>query len=539
MTSSSTRREAPRQLAVLAFFIVLTIAHTWPLATNPGVLSRNDNDDVVLNEWALAWVSHQAVTDPGRLFDANIFYPERWTLAYSEHLLPQAVFAAPVLWGGGSPVLAHNLALLVGMALTGWAMCWVVSRWTGSLAAGLVAGALAAFNAHSLTRMSHIQAQHLQYLPLALFALDRLLDQPKVRHALQTAVWFALQAMTSGYFLVFSAVALVVGAASRLDAWLGRNARRVVVFAVVAAVVAALLLLPTLWPYWKVRTEAGLVRPISEVAKFSASWSDYLATGARLHYALWSKPFFRADAMFPGVTAILLVAAAFVTGTALRDRRARMCLAACAVAVLFSFGPTVPLYAWLYDTVPLLQGIRGAARFGQLALVMFAAVAGFGMADVLRRIASPRRQMAAAAIAIALVTAESIRAPLGYYEYRGIPKVYDTLAGETGAVLVYFPMFSRRFIQSNSRYMLASTRHWHPMLNGYSGFTPASYMEHQSRLGGFPNDESLQFLRSLGVTHVVVDEVNLPPDRGQRARETPALRLLAEEGPLRIYRLAR
>ena len=106
-------------------------------------------------------------------------------------------------------------------------------------------------------------------------------------------------------------------------------------------------------------------------------------------------------------------------------------------------------------------------------------------------------------------------------------------------MLVYFPMFSRRFIQSNSRYMLASTRHWHPMLNGYSGFTPASYMEHQSRLGCFPNDESLQFLRSLGVTHVVVDEVNLPPDRGQRARETPALRLLAEEGPLRIYRLAR
>ena len=61
----------------------------------PGRLSRNDTADTVHNEWILAWDAHQLAHDPWHLFDSNIFYPERDTLAYSDHLLVQAVMAAP------------------------------------------------------------------------------------------------------------------------------------------------------------------------------------------------------------------------------------------------------------------------------------------------------------------------------------------------------------------------------------------------------------------------------------------------------------
>ena len=64
-------------LATLALFVGLAILHTWPLATAPGTLSRNDNGDFILHEWIMAWVSHQVITNPLHLFDANIFYPER------------------------------------------------------------------------------------------------------------------------------------------------------------------------------------------------------------------------------------------------------------------------------------------------------------------------------------------------------------------------------------------------------------------------------------------------------------------------------
>src|SRR5205823_1585547 len=74
------------QAAAVVFFAALTIIQTWPLASDPAHLSRNDNADTVLNEWTIAWVVHQLPRDPLHLFDANIFYPERRTLAYSESM---------------------------------------------------------------------------------------------------------------------------------------------------------------------------------------------------------------------------------------------------------------------------------------------------------------------------------------------------------------------------------------------------------------------------------------------------------------------
>ena len=176
--------QAPASLVLL---VALAAVHTWPLVTAPGRLSRNDNADTVLNEWTLAWVAHQVPRDPARLFDAPIFHPERHTLAYSEALILQTGFAAPLLALGASPVLAYNLVLLAGMALTGWVMCLVMVRWTGAWGAGLVAGIVLAFNAHTLTRLPHIQAQHAEFFPLALWAFDALLSSPRWRIAVGLA----------------------------------------------------------------------------------------------------------------------------------------------------------------------------------------------------------------------------------------------------------------------------------------------------------------------------------------------------------------
>ena len=104
----------------------------WPLATAPGTLSRNDNGDALLNEWILAWVAHQLPRAPARLFDANIFYPARDTLAYSEPLIVQGVMTLPIRVLGGSPVLAYNLVLIAGYALTAWAGYLLVRGWTGN-----------------------------------------------------------------------------------------------------------------------------------------------------------------------------------------------------------------------------------------------------------------------------------------------------------------------------------------------------------------------------------------------------------------------
>ena len=95
-----------------------------------GDLCRNDNGDAQLNEWILAWVAHQLPRAPAHLFDANIFYPTRNTLAFSEPLIVPAIMGAPLHWLGASPVLAYNVVLLLGFTLTACATFALVYDWT-------------------------------------------------------------------------------------------------------------------------------------------------------------------------------------------------------------------------------------------------------------------------------------------------------------------------------------------------------------------------------------------------------------------------
>jgi len=53
--------------------------------------------------------------------------------------------------------------------------------------------------------------------------------------------------------------------------------------------------------------------------------------------------------------------------------------------------------------------------------------------------------------------------------------------------------------------MYFSIWHWRPMVNGYSGFIPASYDALLAGVATFPDAAALQFLRAAGVTHVAVN----------------------------------
>ena len=154
-------------LAALVFALLAAV-HTWPLVTEPGTLSRNDNGDAQLNEWILAWVAHQLPRHPLQLFEGNIFYPAKDVLAFSEPLIVPALMVAPALWLGASPVLAMNLAMLIGFALTGLATYALIYAWTRDRLAGITAGSLFAFNTHTLTRLPHVQALHAYGMPLSL-----------------------------------------------------------------------------------------------------------------------------------------------------------------------------------------------------------------------------------------------------------------------------------------------------------------------------------------------------------------------------------
>ena len=67
-----------------------------------------------------------------------------------------------------------------------------------------------------------------------------------------------------------------------------------------------------------------------------------------------------------------------------------------------------------------------------------------------------------------------------------------------------FPFYNRRMEYSrHSYYMLGSTSHWRPLVNGYSDFIPPEFREMVTSVAPFPDPGSFAILKRLGVRYVV------------------------------------
>jgi hypothetical protein len=503
---------------VPAICLLLAVIHTWPLVTAPGTLARNDNADAELNEWILAWVAHQLPRAPARLFDGNMFYPERDTLAYSEPLIVPALMGAPVHWLGASPVVVYNVVLLLGFALTAWAGYALIYDWTGDQAAGLLTGSMFAFNTHTLTRLAHVQGIHAWGLPLTLLAADRLVVHARWRDAFWLALWMAAMAYTSGYLVVFGAILVAVVVLARIPDWWGRAMRVATLFAT-ATLVAGLAILPVYLPYRRLSETMGMKRPLEAVTEFSASLSGYVATAGRIHFSTWSSRFVGnpVDLFFPGFVVLVLGALAVYwtlerkkeegrreKEDGLTRRRIVMLLVLALIGFVLSLGLKTPVYGWVYHVFPPMQGLRAAARFGNLFLLGMAALAGIGLAAARSRFPARHAGLIAATL-VALVNLESLRAPVGYTRFEGIPAIYSILAKEPGRVLlVEVPFWPPQGAFEHAEYVLNSTAHWRPMLNGYSGYLPQSYRKNAQLFWYFPQEHAIQAMRRAGATHVMI-----------------------------------
>jgi hypothetical protein len=145
-----------------------------------------------------------------------------------------------------------------------------------------------------------------------------------------------------------------------------------------------------------------------------------------------------------------------------------------------------------------------------------AVLAGIGLAALRRRANAPRLMTAASAVLLVLVNVEAARAPFHYRPFDGIPGLYKMLAKEPGrVVLVEVPFYPPQAVFQNAEYMLNSTAHWRPLMNGYSGYTPATYRDYAASFWYFPDPSAVEAMRAAGATHLV-----LHPERfGNEAQE--------------------
>jgi len=270
----------PGKWRAAALYLLLTVVLTYPLSIGPGstVLAHYPDDELLM--WVLAWDAHAFVHQPLSLFDANIFYPQRRTLAYSENLIGNALFAAPVLWWTGNPVLALNLVALLACALCGLGAYVLGVRLGLSVSSALVCGVIFAFSPPRFFRTPQIHVATVQWMPFALASLHAYVDRRRARDLRIAIGFFTLQALSSGHgaaFLTLAAgllLAYVVALGEPID--IRRRARDAGVAGLLLLVPAVLIYLP----YRAVQNEMGLRRGLDIAVTTGAS---FLASPTHVH----------------------------------------------------------------------------------------------------------------------------------------------------------------------------------------------------------------------------------------------------------------
>jgi hypothetical protein len=527
-----TRRPVAATVATVVGWALALGWLTWPLAAGLGThlphTSWICDFDLRQMIWALSWQSHALTTAPSRFYEANIYHPTPHALLYADAGFGALPYFLPTFLATGNPVLASNLMFLGSLVLTATLLHLVVARWTGLASAGLVAAAVFVTTRWVLWIWIPAAPNYavLQALPVIIFlAAD--LDLSRGRRWL-LGVLLVLHGMTTPYHAASTLVPLAVLAGLRL---LSARRRRAGARLAGTVAVATVCLAGIYAPY-------GWIRSIEPNLRYQTWWGYVRDVTMTLPYDLLFHPVRPTSVPIPFLLLIMIGLLSRCLPHPTRPPEEaiawRQGLLWTIVGLLLSLTPTVRVMdhvirlpqAELVDRFPGLDLLRDPYRMGIAALFGLAILAGAAFAEVHRRIERlchiPDAHLLRALTASALVVfasgalAESPRLNIELW-----PRPYPLMAAavphsaimarlrEPGGPVLQLPIdpeapFGEQ-LAAQGLAVFESIGHWRPLLNGYGGFFPATFVERMRLAARLPDAAALAALRrETGVEMVFV-----------------------------------
>jgi hypothetical protein len=532
-------------LCVAGVALVLTLVFTWPLAARFGSAGRIDSNDGRFSIWNVAWVARALTNQPSEIWNANIFYPSQGALSFSEANLVAGAIAAPVWVLTGNPYSALNFAVVASFVLSAVCMFALVRHLTGTRTTAAFAALLFAFNSYVFAHLPHIQLLMTFGLPLSLLCMHRFVEMPSLRRAGVLGLALGLQALACGYYGLYGGLAVGFGIV-----WFGAAGRlwsspRFWCLSAAAAAVAVLVVSPVLPSYLSLQA-AGLDRTLLEATQFSVRWRAYLASGFLVYR--WILPLIGhwREVLFPGVLSIAFAAMAVADTVRAHDGEGSPARAHVwfyvglgVLAAWASLGPDAGLYRVLYRVVPGMSFLRAPSRFGLLVILACAVLASFGLLTAERRWPA-RRRFTYLALLTVFALARSTVGPLALRDAPKASSLYAELRRLPRGPVAEFPFYTGARLPRQTEYMLSSTQHWQPLINGFSDYLPPDFERDLPSLDHFPEPDALKVLRRRDVRYVVVHWVNYGSGRDAlraRVESMAALRKIGDEPGASLFEL--
>jgi len=511
---------APPGLGYAVLLLALLVPQLGSFTTH--LPARPNANDAQLIVWILTWVQHALLTPGASIYDPNINFPAPIQLTGSDYFLSSQLLFTPLLWLTGNPVLATNLAALA----TYWLAALCCERLLRALGcpAGVafVAGLWFALSSLQLPFNVHVLQYPIFLYPLLGLALLRMRERPDVRHMLRVAGTFALGTFASLYAAIMLGVVGLVWALRELAGAAGRRLR-FVALGLAAVVLAVAPLVPVLLVYLQ---RAG-----------HQSIKDPRGGGSQL-MTLLLEPTTAINLMrlTPSAAVILGLSLVAIGACLLGERLARrvvpVALALVVVGDVLSGGVPPVLVGTLAEE--LFRFVRYTHRFSSVADFGTTLLLATALAQLVRVV--PRVAGHAIVVAGLIVVVSDRGVALGggkpieaaaLTRDRAVHRAIGALADAHGrGPMLVLPTYGSmgeprpRALEPDA--MLASTLHWLPLINGYTGHQPAHRLLLLRLIHALPDRGSLDDL--IDLTHlrwiVLRPESSWPEARQRKTMES-------------------
>lgn len=516
-------------ISAILIFIVSTIFIAFPVlkSVRTGLPISNEGlgpQDSLLSLWILSWDLHKFKIGLTGFFDANIFFPYKNTLAYSEHLIGEAIFAFPLSLFIKNTVLVYNIILFGSFVMSGIGMYLLAYRLTQDRSASIIAGIIFAFFPYHYLHLSRLQLLMMQWIPFTFLFLHRFLDEPNHKNIIMASLFLSLQflsCMYYGIYLSFFALLFILlfFAKKRYFADFSFFMK----FGIFA-LIAILLIVPLHLPYMDVKSSLGFSRNITENFAYSADIKSYI-TPPKFN-KFWGlidmkRPWNEAGSVFFGLSPVLLsIIGLFLSrnkiGSYSNDNNCRNFYGVVIfTAFLLSLGPIIHFggkeiirgpYMLLYYYFPGFNGLRAPNRISIFVAFGISVLAAYGVKTITIKLRGKILKQVIVSIIAIIILLEYLPTNLKALtvgDYNNIPPVYKWLSQEKGDIsILEYPLLKPQV--EEVWYVYYSIFHWKKMVNGYSGFTPPLYDQIKDKTKILPSNEAIQFLKGVGIRYIIV-----------------------------------
>lgn len=461
-----------RDALVAAGYLVLAVAYSG-LWSDFRTRFRSGNDPVQ-DAWVLSTVTRNALTQPARLFDGNVFFPSYGSVLYADPLLGPAALVLPLRAVTDNPAVFYNTALLLGLTLASYGFFRLGLHLTGDPRASLLAGITLPYTAQ---QMHHMELAHLPYLevagfPFLILGLLKLFERPGPGPALLTGLAFAFQAGTDGYYAFCCAFLSLLVA---LWGWRRLREPKLLLWAGASAAIGVALILPYVLGFAGLKEEAEMSRGLDWSLRYSTDLKTSFFRSDALLYRGWldaPNPS-KGGPLFPGLLVLLCAGFALVR---VRGPSVRLFVLVAGLFFLLSLGPELrfggrslfPLpFKLLFERVPFFNAMRHPTTLALPALMALSMLAVLGLHAL-----GWARRTAGLALLLGVAIAETLtETPQRIDRGRELPEAYAFLKSQPPGAILELPF------EGNYGYEWWAIQHLMPIVNGELGFEPRWYAE--------------------------------------------------------------